>query len=407
MRAAGNLSVPRALQPGIVNRFVSGVGLSGLVHTGVFVYLGWPSAPLPVTLVQTAIAPEAPEVALAVVAPTEMVIELVTLAEPVEPPRSELRAAVSPALRATAARAASRPLDPGDAPALATTTATTTAGTSELPTAPAEPASGGLRMRGHERPRLVMPDLSRIAEAAPPPLAPVAPSGELAEVGGGRRRSDQGTFVAEIGRDGSVTLKDRPNLRVGFAVPSPRALGQGLANWYRDPYAQTRDPERQPLPSGVVDDEEEQRKRPKTVPLISGSFDVTDWLMRMAGRDPYMAAKLRFLDRTRAERVELAAEYRQELLRNVTVIVRAHAARAWEAPGTAAEKRRLLFELWDECIEGGSEDERQAAELARAAILGFVQSHLPAGSEHGYSAEELTELNRKRSSKQPFSPYGR
>lgn len=382
-----------------MNRFVSGVGLSALVHTGVFAYLGWPSDPLPVVGVQRSVVPEAP----AVVAPAEMVIELVTLAEPVEPPRSEPRAAAPPALRATATRAASRPGHPSDAPALATTTT----GASEHPTAPAEPASGALRMRGHERPRLVMPDLARIAEAAPPPPTPVAPSGELAEVGGGRKRSDQGTFVAEIGRDGSVTLKDRPNLRVGFAVPSPRALGQGLARWYRDPYAQTRDPERQPLPSGVVDDEEEQRKRPKTVPLISGSFDMTDWLMRMAGRDPYMAAKLRFLDRTRAERVELAAEYRQELLRNVTVIVRAHAARAWEAPGTAAEKRRLLFELWDECIEGGSEDERQAAELARAAILGFVQSHLPAGSEHGYSAEELAELNRKRSSKQPFSPYAR
>ncbi len=404
-RAAGNPGLPRALQPAIVNRFVSGVGLSALVHTGVFAYLGWPSAS--VVVVQRSVAPEAPAVAPAVVEPAEMVIELVTLAEPVEPPRSEPRAAAAPALRATATRAASRPGDPSAA------LATTTTGSSELPTAPtaptapAEPASGALRMRGHERPRLVMPDLARIAEAAPPPAAPVAPSGELAEVGGGRKRSDQGTFVAEIGRDGSVTLKDRPNLRVGFAVPSPRALGKGLARWYRDPYAQTRDPERQPLPSGVVDDEEEQRKRPKTVPLISGSFDVTDWLMRMAGRDPYMAAKLRFLDRTRAERVELAAEYRQELLRNVTVIVRAHAARAWEAPATAAEKRRLLFELWDECIEGGSEDERQAAELARAAILGFVQSHLPAGSEHGYSAEELAELNRKRSSKQPFAPYAR
>lgn len=382
-----------------MNRFVSGVGLSTLVHAGVLAYLGWSATPPSEAAVP--VAPVAPVVEAPAIAPVDTIIELVTLTEPVE--------AVPPPRRMAAPRGgAPQRRAPGEEPAAAAVTATR-ASAADLPVAPTapEPSGGALRMRGLEPPRLVVPDLSRIAEAGPPPPAPVAPSGELAEVGGGHRRSDQGTFVAEIGRDGSVNLKDRPNLRVNFAVPTPRALGQGLASWYRDPYAQTRDPERQPVPSGAVDDEEEQRKRPKTVPLITGSFDVTDWLMRMAGRDPYLAAKLRFLDRTRAERVELAAEYRQELLRNVTVIVRAHAARAWAAPGTAEEKRRLLFELWDECIEGGSEDERQAAERARAAILGFVQSHLPAGSEHGYSAEELAELNRGRSSKQPFSPYAR
>lgn len=397
---AGNPARSRALQPAIVNRFVSGVGLSTLVHVGVLGYLGWPAAPQSTAAVRAPLPPPPPP---APVEPTT-VIELVTLGELVEtpPPRS----AAAPRGSATA-----RPR--GEAPSLtAAPSAIATApplGAAERPAAPvaSESPAGALRMRGAQRPQLVVPDLSRIAEAGAPAPAPVAPSGELVEAQGGRRRSDQGTFVAEVGRDGSVTLKDRPNLRVGFAVPSPRALGKGLARWYRDPYAQTRDPERQPLPSGVVDDEEEQRKRPKTVPLISGSFDVTDWLMRMAGRDPYLAAKLRFLDRTRAERVELAAEYREELLRNVTVIVRAHVARAWAAPGSPADKRRLLFELWDECLEGGSEEERQAADRARAAILGFVQSHLPAGSEHGYSAEELAELNRTRSSKQPFAPYAR
>lgn len=396
-RVAGNPARARALQPAIVNRFVSGFGLSSLVHVGVFAYLGWSAAPRSVAAVAVS-PPPAPPLPSPVepVEPVVTVIELVTLAEP--------PAAPLPVRRAATSRAA-RPQAPGDAPAVIATHA----GTAEPPAAPApaEPAGSVLRMRGHQRPRLVVPDLSRIAEAGAPPPAAVAPSGELAEVGGGRRRSDQGTYVAEVARDGSVTLKDRPNLRVGFSVPTRKAAGNGLARWYRDPYAQTRDRERQPLPAGVVDDEEEQRKRPRTAPVLTGTFDVTDWLMRMAGRDPYLAAKLRFLERTRAERVELAAEYRKELLRNVTVIVRGHAARAWAAPGDAADKRRLLFELWDECIEGGSEDERQAAELARAAVLGFVQSHLPAGSEHGYSAEELAELNRTRSSKQPFAPYAR
>jgi hypothetical protein len=262
--------------------------------------------------------------------------------------------------------------------------------------------------------RLVVPDLRAIAESgagavALTPHVPVT-SAELEDDGGGRKRSDQGTFVAEVARDGTVKLTDRPNLRVGLAVPTPRDLGRGLARWYEDPYAQTRDRERererQRVPSGAVDDDEEQRKRPGTVPILSGSFDLTDWAMRMSGRDPYLAAKLSFLDRTREARAEMAEAHRAEMLRKVPVIIREHLARVWAQPEqTFAQRRRVLFELWDECEEQGDAAVVAATAAARSAILGFIRGRLPAGSAEAYSEEELAALNRQRHSRQRFAPY--
>ena len=395
-----------------MHRLGSGFVFSALAHAGALAWLCWPVAARTVDVAVPA----------AVVAPVELVpvapalLELTLLELPPEPSperspdppasRRPIRAA-APAIAAAPGRASA---DRASPQAIAR---------AQLPRAPEQaPEDGvgagavdrsGLRMRVGERTRLVVPDLAHIAERGGPPPPPVTPSGELSPAGHGEQRSEHGGFVATVGRDGLVTLADRPNVRVNLAVPSPRALGRGLADWARDPYAQTRDRERererQRLPSGVVDDEEEQRKRPKTVPLISGTFDITDWVMRMAGRDPYLAAKLRFLDRTRAERVELAAEYRKELLRNVTVIVREHLARLWSQPGDPADKRRLLFELWDECLETGSPDEIEAAGQARKAILGFIRDRLPAGSAHAFAAAELTALNRERTSREPFAPY--
>ncbi|MEZ4363909.1 MAG: hypothetical protein R3B48_27285 [Kofleriaceae bacterium] len=272
---------------------------------------------------------------------------------------------------------------------------------------PGEGDRGALGMRGLLPRRLVMPDLQAIAQRGERPLAPrPRDSGDLVAAGGGRLRSDQGSFTAAVAADGSVELRDAPNLRVRFALPSVKAAGEGLARWYEDPYARTRDPERQPLPSGVVDDAEEQRKRPETVPLISGGFDTTDWIARMAGRDPYWSAKLGFLDRTREQRAEMARNYRAELLRGADHLMRDHARRIWAEPGqSAAARRRALFELWDECTESGEAVEVEASGRARAAVIAFIRAHLPADGPQGYSSIELAKLNRRRHSQQVFAPY--
>lgn len=387
-----------------MSRFSSGFGLSALAHGALVAYLGHASSRPSAVPALSPTVPVAPAVALATPAP-DSVVELTLLELPPEPVAVAPRRPAPPAAPAAAAIATRRGTDPvsrGE-PAAAAPPSPASSGPAPAPGAPERPSALG--MRRFEPPRLVVPDLERLAAAGAPAPAPAAPSGELAPAGHGEHRSDQGPFVARVGRDGQVTLDDKPNVSASFALPSPRALGKGLARWYADPYAQTRDPERQPLPSGVVDDAEEQRKRPRAVPIVTVRFDVTDWIMRMAGRDPYLAAKLRFLDRTRAERVELAAEFRKELLRNVTVIVRGHLARVWADAGDPSDKRRLLFELWDECLEQGEPEEIEAAGQARAAIVAFVRDRLPSGSAHAYGADELAELNRGRTSRQPFAPY--
>lgn len=396
-----------------MRRTTVGLSLSAAAHVvAAAVWIVWPA---PRRVAAAELRPpslEAPS-PLAVEPPPDALLELAIVTLPDEQPQHPpplLPAAPAPRL-ATALPA--RPLTPAEPAAPQITTG---AATSAAPAEPAPPDSprGVLRMRGALPTRLVVPDLRKIAESGSGAiaLAPHVPvtSDELDNAGGGRKRSDQGTFVAEVAKDGTVELKDRPNLRVGLAVPSPRALGKGLARWYEDPYAQTRDRERererQRVPSGAVDDDEEQRKRPGTVPILSGSFDLTDWAMRMSGRDPYLAAKLSFLDRTREARAEMATAHRAELLRQVPVIIREHLTRLWAQPGqTAAARRAALFELWDECEEDGDASVVEATAAARRAIFAFIRGRLPADSAEAYSAEELAALNRKRQSKQRFAPY--
>lgn len=416
-----------------MRRTTLGLALSAAVHVGVAVWLGWPSprrvataAELPPPSPQEP-APRPPAAELA--PPPESLLELAIVelpeeklpAEPAVPPPPAPRLAV-----AAVPPPAQRPLTPSEPvappePQLSTrpvgpsgpaVPSAEPVAPSDGATAPPSSTPSRLSMRGALPTRLVVPDLRKIAESGAGAIAltPTAPatSDELVPVAGGRMRSDQNTFVAEVARDGTVKLTDRPNLRVNLALPTPRVIGRGLARWAEDPYAQTRDRERerQRVPSGAVDDDEEQRKHSSTVPIIGGSFDLSDWAMRAAGRDPYWAAKLAFLDRTREARIGMATTHRAELLRNVPTIVRDHLTRAWAEPGLSpAQRRRALFELWDECAESGDDALVEAATSARTAVIGFIRGHLPAGSADAYSEAELAALNRGRQSRQPFAPY--
>jgi hypothetical protein len=402
-----------------VRRTSLGFCLSAAAHVAAAVglWLAWPSPRRVASAAELAGSPTPAPLAPAPPLREDEVLELTI----VELPPDELLAAVAappaPSAAALARPERARPA-PGDAQIAAGPPAPGAATTALEPSAgqpPPDPGDDGARSRlGMRNPlpsRLVMPDLSKIAEARDSPMAvAVAIPEELERAGGGRYESDQGSFTAEVARDGTVTLKDSPNLRVGLPVPSPKALGKGLAKWYADPYAQTRDREREQergeVPSGAVDDEEEQRKRPKTVTVIKGSFDVTDWLMRLSGRDPYWAAKMSFLNRTREARVEMAKAHRSELLRGAATMIREQARLAWAAPGqSAAARRRLLFELWDECAETGDAELIEAGTAARRAVFGFIRGHLAAGSADAYSEAELASLNRGRKSRRPFAPY--
>jgi hypothetical protein len=65
-----------------------------------------------------------------------------------------------------------------------------------------------------------------------------------------------------------------------------------------------------------------------------------------------------------------------------------------------AERRQLLFELWDEC------DNTNSGREARASILAFIRRRLPLGGADAYSPDELERLNGRRTTAEPFDPYG-
>ncbi|HEY8375758.1 MAG TPA: hypothetical protein VIK91_04675 [Nannocystis sp.] len=151
-----------------------------------------------------------------------------------------------------------------------------------------------------------------------------------------------------------------------------------------------------------------------------------EWLLtlqdRMGGPERHAAAKREFLDRTRDLRTELAIAWTLELLRDRIGALERELFDLWSGPGTAAARRELLFQRWDECDEAfaglGPEGDItpeamsaidkarvETAERARRIIEAFVRRHLPQGSPDAYTPAEIADMNRRRVSRQDFQPY--
>ena len=240
---------------------------------------------------------------------------------------------------------------------------------------------------------MAVPDLGPMAPPEPldepRPRKPFAVRSELRPDGPGGYATDEGPFVAHTDRQGRVEFEDRSSFRLD--IPTPRRMagdmGRALERWARDPrrYA------------------EENGNQNRIA--VGGQIELTDSIMRMGGQDPYAARKMEFLDRTRDERMRIAAAEHARRLRESLHRTGADLERVWRGPGSAAERRRLLFLLWDECLERGSEEDVRIARAVRGRIVGFVRRHLPVGSSTAYSAAELARLNAGRSSQERFDPY--
>jgi hypothetical protein len=134
-------------------------------------------------------------------------------------------------------------------------------------------------------------------------------------------------------------------------------------------------------------------------------FDITDAMMRRRGMDPYASYKLKVLDQTRDERVAMGKRHRSRELARSHEYVQAHLARLWASAQGLAARKQGLFELWDDCAESGSEELVAGGQAARAYVVGFIRSKLPAGSAIAFTAGELAQLNRQRRSREVFAPY--
>jgi len=237
-------------------------------------------------------------------------------------------------------------------------------------TEPTGPRSKFFDMRKGSRADLTLPNIRDDLDHAPAGTTPqvaVAPSGQLEDAAGGRKKSNQDVFIAKIERDGTVKIRDTKNLTAELS-------------W-------------------------------NPAKLLSGRFDITDYLMRKTKNDPYSSRKLKFLDETRDERVEIGKKWRQQQLQQTAMIMRKNLERAWASSVDVEARKRALFDLWDEIVEPKSADDQadevlaEASRAARKAVIGFIRAHLPAGSEHAYSDGELLALNSKKQSAAQFSPY--
>jgi hypothetical protein len=248
--------------------------------------------------------------------------------------------------------------------------------------------------------------------------APDARTGLLRDAGGGSHRSEQGGFDAMIHPDGTVTLHDNPAFSAHLAVPSLGDLGRAAARWYtsdKGPYGTEGDaamarqiqvsPGATVAPSDPTDTAPREHATTVIIPVIGGGFEITDWLMRRHGQDPYAARKRAMLDATRDERAAIGKRHRAVELARTPEIVHRQLEALWASAADLAGRKQGLFELWDDCAEAGDPELVAAAEAARRLIVGFIRAHLPAGSADAYTPAELAALARVRHSEAAFTPY--
>lgn len=227
----------------------------------------------------------------------------------------------------------------------------------------------------------------------------VPESGELAPSGGGTYRSDKGAFTARVNKDGTVDLENSRNLRIG--VPDPRKVPKALGDWAAREDKTPGDPDKVAINSNRSGDRDTRPDHGKTHTVVRGGFDVTDALMRRKKIDPYAAAKLRYLDSTRDERVQIGNRYkREQLLRSAQLMQKQIDLLRTTTP---AQQKQALFELWDDCAETGSDALVEGGRQARALVVGYIRTKLV--GDHAYTAAELAAFNKRKQSKAAFEPY--
>jgi hypothetical protein len=214
------------------------------------------------------------------------------------------------------------------------------------------------------------------------------------------RQTHEG-FSLDSEPDGTAHLSDTRNLRWVLGLPTKADVRNRIDAW-QDELAQAY--------SGEKKDYCAYPERPIEHPIGSigatiVKFDVTDWMMRNHGQDPYASAKLAQLDATRGERMQQGARYRHAELTRSGQLMERNLEQLWATVPDAAERKRQLFALWDECDATGPNDVVEASAHARERVVKFVREHLPRGSHDSFTDSELATLNRAKQSHASFAPY--
>ncbi len=264
-----------------------------------------------------------------------------------------------------------------------------------------------LRMRRREAaPRLAPGSLS--AGLSRPPSRP-EPRGKAASVttplpgllglglpddGSAEGPDDYRPPTAAADRVGLETRPESGGLCLSCAVAA-------VEDWARDPYEYARRGRGLVRQVGKIPAAGERPEYMVFLPLVGGRLG--------SARSEYK--KGAELEATRERRATRLLAERQ---REMDAAIRALPARLHDVWADSAQppsrRRRLLFELWDECGERSGRDPPSIAEngeKSRRLIESFIDENLPLGSDQAYTRTELDRLNGSRASRQRFEPYSR
>lgn len=234
--------------------------------------------------------------------------------------------------------------------------------------------------------------------------------------------------VPGVAGGGAALFQTRPGVDLRLKGDSASAPEKGATRSLLDPLPLRADAKEKPeAPGGLPERHhpafdakvtEEGEVRIEDHPF---TLDLTDAIMRLYGMDPYGVEKRKFWAQTREQRFALARKaaraHERAALRSLASTLEA----LWnDGRRPAVERRNLVFQLWDECVEGGDRpgdagdgggagDEAEtllAGRAARDAILSFVRQKRVENPRDGYPETELEALNRARQSRERFEPYG-
>jgi hypothetical protein len=218
--------------------------------------------------------------------------------------------------------------------------------------------------------------------------------------GPSQRRGPQAAIQEEAPDEEAIEAMHRDHLRaeamakrhVTHTPIVPQRQRDGSYVWRGAPFTATIHP----------DGEVEFADRPMVQTegfSASGSFDLTDMLMGAAGQDPLAAERERFMEETAELRERLEAAHRRQSMASAIDRIPAEMELIWGRRRPAVRRRREIFDWYD------TTDDVEGAR-ARAAILRWVQAHVPEDSPDAFDREELERWNSARTGAHEFWPYG-
>ncbi len=143
---------------------------------------------------------------------------------------------------------------------------------------------------------------------------------------------------------------------------------------------------------------------------------------RLAGEEQFRTLKTRLLRQTFELRMQMARSWSTKHMRTQLAALGRQLEQTWSRADWSTQRRRkMLFTLWDDCVEPPAEAGRRDADSvddsldqarveagvkARKTVIAFIKAELPQGSADAYPPAELEALNRSRESRSRFDPYG-